>query len=336
MKSTSYNLAMSYIFGGRDGDRPAAINPTSVACRELMAAAEAWFPQAHTNPEAMARLALAGHELLGFDSVMPEYSVHQESAALGAEMDWGAPDMMPDGKTFPYADFSDIIIPDNLLEKPSMAVVLRALEILRRQVGGKALILGKVMGPWTLSYHMAGTQNFLTAVGRKKYDQVRRMIESLAPVTISYANAQFRAGADAVVVADHATGNLIGPHHYRELLLPLHQAVMKAINGPVILHVCGRTLDRMDMFAATGADVYHFESANDPAAALKAVNGRISLTGCVNNPQVLLEGTPEDVRAAARSVVKAGIKLVSPECAVPLTTPIANLKALTAAVKEGF
>lgn len=327
---------MSYIFGGREGDRPAAINPTSVASRELMAAAEAWFPEAHTKPEAMARLALAGHELLGFDSVMPEYSVHQESAALGAQMDWGGPDMMPDGKTFPYADFSDITIPENLMEKPSMAVVLRALEILRRQVGGKALIIGKVMGPWTLSYHMAGTQNFLMSIGRKKYDPVRKMIDSLAPVTISYANAQFRAGADVVVVADHATGNLISPHHYKELLLPLHQAVMKEINGPIILHVCGRTIDRMEMFAATGVDVYHFESANDPMEALKAVDGRISLTGCINNPQVLLEGNPEGVRAAVRSVVKAGIKLVSPECAVPLATPIANLQALTAAVKEGF
>jgi len=336
MKSTPYNLAMSYIFGGRDGDRPAAINPTSVACRELMAAAEAWFPEAHTDPEAMARLALAGHELLGFDSVMPEYSVHQESAALGAEMDWGAPDMMPDGKTFPHADFSDIVVPENLLEKPSMAVVLRALEILRRQVGGQALVIGKVMGPWTMSYHMAGTQNFLTAVGRRKFDQVKKMIDQLAPVTIAFANAQFRAGADVVVVADHATGNLIGPHHYRDLLLPLHKTVMAEINGPVILHVCGRTIDRMAMFADTGVDVYHFESANDPAEALKAVDGRISLTGCVNNPQVLLEGTPDDVRAAVRGIIKAGIKLVSPECAVPLTTPVANLKALTAAVKEGF
>lgn len=336
MKSTPYNLAMSYILGGRDGGRPAAINPTSVACGELMAEAGAWFPEAHTKPEAMARLALAGHELLGFDSVMPEYSVHQESAALGAEMDWGGPDMMPDGKTFPHADFSDIVIPENLLEKPSMAVVFRALEILRRAVGGRALIIGKVMGPWTMSYHMAGTQNFLMAVGRRKFDQVRKMIDSLAPVTIAFANAQFRAGADVVVVADHATGNLIGPGHYRDLLMPLHQQVMKEINGPVILHVCGRTIDRMAMFADTGIDVYHFESANDPAEALKEVGGRISLTGCINNPRVLLEGSPEDVRAAVRATVKAGIKLISPECAVPLTTPIANLKALTAAVKEGF
>ncbi len=336
MKSTPHNLVMSYIHGGRRGDRPAAVNPTSVACEGLMKAAEAWFPEAHLQPETMARLALAGHEALGFDSVMPEYSVHQESAALGAEMDWGSPTMMPDGKTFPHADFSEIVVPQNLLEKPSLAVILRALEILRRQVGGRATVIGKVMGPWTMAYHMAGTQNFLMAVGRKKFDLVRRMTESLAPVTVAFANAQFRAGADVVVLADHITGNLVSPRHYRELLFPLHQQLIREIGGPLILHVCGRTLDRMDLFAQTGVDVYHFESANDTAEALKVVDGRISLAGNINNPEVLLQGTPDDVRRAVREAVKTGLDLIAPECAVPLTTPLENLRALTAAVKEGF
>jgi len=49
----------------------------------------------------MADLALAGHEILGFDTVMPEYSVHQEAAALGSRVDWGDRDMMPDARTAP-------------------------------------------------------------------------------------------------------------------------------------------------------------------------------------------------------------------------------------------
>lgn len=336
MTSTPLDLVMSYLSGGPDGDRPAAVNPTSIACRELMKEAGAWFPEAHVNHETMARLALAGHEILGFDSVMPAFSVHQESAALGADMDWGSPEMMPDAKNALYADFSDVVIPENILEKPSISVVLRALEIMKAKLGSRAAVFGKVMGPWTLSYHMAGTQNFLLTVGRKKFDQVRRMLEQLAPLTIKVANAQFAAGADVVVLADHATGNLVGAYHYRDLLLPLHQQIMKEINGPVILHVCGRSLDRMDYFAQTGVKAYHFESANNARKALEIVDGRIALTGNINNPQTLLEGSPEDVRAAVRQVVADGIKLVSPECAVPLTTPVANLKALTAACREGF
>jgi uroporphyrinogen-III decarboxylase len=83
MKATSYNLFMSALYGGRKGIRPPVGNPTSIACVELMKACRVFFPEAHLNARAMADLALAGHELAGFDTVMPEYSVHQESAALG-------------------------------------------------------------------------------------------------------------------------------------------------------------------------------------------------------------------------------------------------------------
>jgi len=326
---------MSYLYGGRNGDRPAAITPTSVICQDLMDAAETWFPEGHTNPEAMARLALAGHEIAGFDCVMPSFSVLQEAAALGAEVDWGRPDMMPEGKTFPYADFSDIKVPENILEKPSIAVVLRALEILRRQVGGKVTIVGKFMGPWTQSFHVAGVQNFLLAIGRKKYDMVKKMLASLVPVAVKVANAQFKAGADVVVMSDHATGNLVGPNHYRDILWSFHKELFPQINGPVMLHCCGRILDRLDYFAQTGADAFHFESANNATEALKVVNGRITLSGNINCPHTLL-GSPEDVHKEVRAAIAAGIRLVSPECVVPLTTPLANLKALVEAVKEGF
>jgi [methyl-Co(III) methanol-specific corrinoid protein]:coenzyme M methyltransferase len=133
MKSTSHNLVMSALYNGRKGDRPPAGNPTSIVCHGLMDAAGVSFPEAHVDANAMADLALAGHEILGFDTVMPEYSVHQESAALGCDVDWGDRDTMPDSKTSPYADFSDIQIPENILEKPPMRVVLDALSILRHR-----------------------------------------------------------------------------------------------------------------------------------------------------------------------------------------------------------
>ena len=134
MKDSSYNLIMSAMFNGRKGHRPPVGNPTSIVCHGLMDAAGVSFPQAHLNANAMAELALAGHEVLGFDTVMPEFSVQQESAALGCEVDWGSRDRMPDNKNFTHADFSDIVVPHHLLEKPSMKVVLEALSILRRLV----------------------------------------------------------------------------------------------------------------------------------------------------------------------------------------------------------
>jgi MtaA/CmuA family methyltransferase len=336
MKATSYNIFMSALYGGRKGLRPPAGNPTSIACVELMKVCGAFFPEAHLNARAMADLALAGHELAGFDTVMPEYSVHQESAALGCEMDWGTQTRMPDAKTAPHADFSDVIVPENILEKPSLRVVLDALSMLRRKVGGQVAIIGKVMGPWTLSYHMAGTQNFLLQLGLGEKDKINRMLRQLMPVTIAFANAQFRAGADAVVLADHATGNLVGPYHYRDHLLPIHQEITAQVGGPMILHVCGNCLDRLELFAESGVDAYHFEWQIDARTVVEKIGKRISLIGNLNNPKTLLQGAPEDVYRQARDAIEAGVDIIGPECAIPLTTPLANLRAISVAVRDGY
>jgi [methyl-Co(III) methanol-specific corrinoid protein]:coenzyme M methyltransferase len=294
------------------------------------------FPQAHLEAKAMADLAYAGHAVLGFDTVMPEFSVNQEAAALGCEVDWGGRNQMPEVKTFPYADFSDVQIPDHFLEKPSIKVVLDAISALRRQVGGQVAIVGKVMGPWTLSYHMAGVQNFLLQVGLGEKDRVVRMVRQLMPVTIAFAEAQFQAGVDAVVVADHATGNLVGPYHYEELLLPIHEELTSEIGGPLILHVCGNCSDRLELFAASGFDAYHFEWQVDARQAVAAVGDRISLVGNVNNPEVLLSGMPEDVYLQVRYAIDAGVHIIAPECAIPLSTPLENLEAIVSAAREGY
>jgi len=336
MKPSSYNLVMSALFNGRKGDRPPVGNPTSIVCHGLMDAAGVSFPEAHLNANAMAELALAGHEVLGFDTVMPEFSVQQEGAALGCEVDWGDRDRMPDNKNFPHEDFSDIQVPDNFLEKPSIKVVLDALSILRRHVGGSVAIVGKVMGPWTLSYHMAGTQNFLLQIGMGEIDKVTKMLKQLMPVTIAFANAQFQAGADIVVMADHVTGSLVGPYHYEEILLPVHQEVPRRINGPIILHVCGDCTDRLELFARSGVDAYHMEWQVDARLAVEKIGRLVSLVGNVNNPEVLYQGTPEDVYKQVRYAVQAGVNIIGPECAIPLATPMENLKAIVEAAHQGY
>jgi len=217
-----------------------------------------------------------------------------------------------------------------------MKVVLDAISILRRHVGGKVPVIGKVMGPWTLSYHMAGTQNFLLQIGLGEIDKVNKMIRQLIPATIASARAQFQAGADIVVLADHATGNLVGPRHYQELLLPIHKELTREIDGPLILHVCGNCTDRLELFSQAGFDAYHFEWQVDAKRAVETVGDRMSLVGNVNNPQALLQGTPEDVYKQARYAIAAGVHMIGPECAIPLPTPLENLKAIVAAVHEGY
>jgi len=326
---------LSGLLGGRKGKRISVGNPTSIVCNELMDMMGIYFPEAHLDARQMAELAAAGYEILGFDTIMPEFSVQQEAAALGCEVDWGNKDMMPDAKTHPVKEIEDINIPDNLLEKPSMRVVLESISLLRKEYGDRVAILGKVMGPWTICYHTVGVQDFLlmTLIEPEK---VKRLLDAYMEVTVAFANAQLQAGADAVVLPDHATGNLVSPKTYKEFLVSVHHEMLGRIGGPTILHVCGDCADRLDIFAEEGYDGYHFEWQVDAREAVRIVNGRISLIGNINNAQALLRGTPEDVYKQARYSIEAGVDILAPECAVPLQTPVSNLKAIVEAAEEGY
>ena len=107
---------LSALFGGRV-DRTPVGNPTSIATVELMEATGAFFPDAHLDPEKMAMLAAAGHDLLGYDTIAPVFSVQQEAAAMGCEVDWGDPTNMPANITSPYQDPEAISIPLDFLER---------------------------------------------------------------------------------------------------------------------------------------------------------------------------------------------------------------------------
>jgi [methyl-Co(III) methanol-specific corrinoid protein]:coenzyme M methyltransferase len=309
-------------------------NPTSIVCIELMEKTGVFFPEAHLDPKKMAQLAAGGYEILGFDTIMPEFSVQQEAEALGCLVDWGSPTMMPDAKTHPMKEVEDLQIPENLLEKPSMKVVLEALELLRKDYGNYVGIVGKVMGPWTLSYHLAGVQEFLlwTIIDP---DKVRAALERLKEVSILFAQAQLQAGADVVVIADHATGDLVSPKTYQDFLLPVHQEMNQRIGGPTILHLCGNCSDRLRLFVEAGFDAYHFEWQVDAKMAVRVINREMSLIGNISNRDVLFGGTPKDVYKQARYSIEAGVDILAPECAVSLQTPLVNLKAIVEAAREG-
>lgn len=321
---------LSSLLGGRT-DRPPVASVTSVANVEQMELTGAFFPDVHLDGAKMARLAAAAYDVLGYDAVMPYFSVQAEAAALGCEVDWGDIENMPVERSHPWPEPDQVRIPDGFLDAPSILAVLDAIRILRNEYGDRVAIVGKVMGPWTLSYHLHGVQDFLaeTILDPAK---VRGFLDRLKEVTVLFGRAQIRAGADALCIADHATGDLVGPWTYRDFLLPYHQELTQRLGCPTILHICGNTLDRMDHICRSGFDCFHFDSKVDARDAVEVVRGRISLMGNVNNPELLLHGTPAEVAAAARYAVEAGVRIIGPECAIPLRTPLENLKAVVQGV----
>ena len=314
-------------------DRPPVGSATSVVSVELMEEVGVFFPQAHLEPEAMAELAASAHTILGHDIVMPIFSVQHEAEALGCAVDWGRRDLMPDVREHPCRNASDIRIPTDFLERPSCQVVLRALRLLKERFADEAAVMGKVFGPWTLSYHLFGTEQFLVDTVLRA-DEVRRALDILKEVTVTFARAQLEAGADCLCLPDHATGDLISAETYRDFLFAIHQELAERIEAPVVLHICGDTSDRLPDIARTGFDCFHYDTKVPAARARELAGDGLALMGGVNDPVTLASGDVDAVRREVRAALDARIDIIAPECAVPLDAPLRGLLAIRQAVDE--
>ena len=72
---------------------------------------------------------------------------------------------------------------------------------------------------------------------------------------------------------------------------------------------------------------------HDLDSAVAQARGKMTLMGNINNPSLLLYGTPQQVAQACTQAVQAGVHILAPECTVPLATPTANLQALVDVAK---
>ena len=189
------------------------------------------------------------------------------------------------------------------------------------------------MGPWSLGYHCFGVEKFLL-MSLDDPDKTRRCLEKMKQATIEFGRAQIEAGADAITLPDHATGDLVSGEYYDRFLKEMHTQFVEDIPIPIILHICGRTVDRMDYIAQTGMAAFHYDSKNKPVESMETVTQRISLVGNINNPETLYAKGPEEVAAEVVENLDAGVQLIGPECAIPLQTPIENLKVIPEAVRQ--
>jgi MtaA/CmuA family methyltransferase len=316
-------------------DRTPVCNPTSVATVELMDLVDAPFPEANRDPERMARLAATGYTELGFDTIMPVFSIIQESSAIGAKIQWEQKDNWPTVKMREpiYSGPEDIRLPDYWLNHTDTQCVIQAIRILRREFGDEVAIIGKTMGPWSLAYHTLGVEPFLL-MSLDNPGKTKQCLDKLKEVTIRFGLAQIEAGADALTLPDHATGDLVSGDYYARYLRDMHIEFAETLPCPLILHICGHTVDRMEYIAQTNMAAFHYDSKNDPAESMAIMKNRISLVGNLNNPETLFSKGPEEVRREVFKNLDAGVQLVGPECAIPLQTTIENLKEIPRAVRE--
>ena len=247
-------------------------------------------------------------------------------------MDWGGPSKLPSYTSHPWQRVEDAVIPGDLLDRPPISTYLQATRLARSaypEIG----VIAKVMGPFSMVQVMHGVGQTMMAMIDAP-DLIRRFLGVAVDILVACANAEIEAGADAVAIGEGgAGGNMLSPRMHRAFLLETHRRMMREIQGPTIMHICGDITPRLDALREAGLTCFNFDWAIEPRVMVEAAAGAFSLMGNVNTTDLLL-GAPGEIAEQVRANLAAGVGIIGPGCAVSPECPNANLRAMVDAVRE--
>ncbi len=214
------------------------------------------------------------------------------------------------------------------------------LRSLKREVAGRAALIGFCGAPWTLATYAVeggGTKSFanVKSLMHREPALLEALLGKLADACGDYLAAQIEAGADVVQVFDTWAGELSRADYDRFGRPPLERLLArlpKRGEVPVILFASGSS-HLVDSFAGMPADVISVDWKLPLDEARRRANGK-ALQGNVD-PGVLLgpaEGVTAAVLTARRAAGPVG-HIVNLGHGILPPTPPENVAAFVAAAR---
>lgn len=322
---------------GEPVDRMPVISVCQHATYEQMEELDAYWPDALHDAEQMARLAGGAYSLLGFDAVRAPFCQTHEAEAFGAILKDGGKTGLPSVMKHPYKLGDNIELPADFLSRGRIPALLEAIRILKRDLGDKVIVMGGIIGPFSVaSMFFEVTEFLMTAF--KKPEQIAPYVELGERAGTMLAQAMIEAGADVICVEDMmASMDMISPKIYRTSAWEPGKKQVEAISVPTIIHICGKLDPIVVDIAKTGCAGISVEpNVNVPLALEKFQAEGITtpLIGAIDPVNTLFAGDIDKVKAETRECMAKGFTMISPGCAVPPATKTDVLRAMVEVVNE--
>jgi [methyl-Co(III) methylamine-specific corrinoid protein]:coenzyme M methyltransferase len=317
-------------------DRMPAVCFTQTATVEQMEASGAYWPEAHADATKMATLAEAGHTVIGFEAVRVPFDITAEAELFGCGIKAGDLKQQPSVIKHVVKNLEDLDkLRDYNLNEGRIGQVLEAVKILSEKYGKELPVIGSMIGPFSLAQHLNGDAWFGNLFTGEEV--VPALLDFCSDFNVAYAKAMVENGADTIAIIDPtASYELIGGEFYEKYALPYQKKIvdaMKELDVATVLHICGNTTKGLSIMEKTGVEGISVDQRVDIATAKSNVENTL-IIGNLDPVAVLWNGTPEDVAAAAKKVLDAGVGLLSPGCGIVSMTPTANLQKMVECAKN--
>jgi len=212
--------------------------------------------------------------------------------------------------------------------------VIAALRDTKSQIGNEYVVTMTAWGPYTLGARMVGEEMMMKA-SFKKPDFVHKVTDFATDLLIHLYDPIVSDGTlEVISLADPtASGDLISKKQFETFALPYLKKFTdwaKSKNAHTLVHICGNTTDRLDLFPQTGASCISLDHKTDIVKAKDMLHGKMCFAGNIDPVNIMLQGSVQDVEDACKRVIEtAGTEggfVLMPGCDIPPTVPYENIQ----------
>ena len=294
------------------------------------------------NAQLMAKSQIETYKMFGHDVVKIYTDLYTMAEAMGAEV------------VYPLDETAHLEKPaiNNVLEidrlQPpdpyrdgQLPQFLEAMKIALDAVGNEVGVIGAITCPVTNASFLIGAEN-LVRLMIKNPPAVHKLCEVSLQANLRYAEAVIDAGCGLTLNDPIASSTIISPKQFREFAFPYLKRLIEYIHSrgkTVTLHICGKTNKIWDDMVNTGADCLSIDNIENLEVLKNQVGHQVRIMGNVDPSSIMLQGTPQEVRAAVVSCLEKAYDspkgyIVASGCGLPVETPFANIHAMMNTVRE--
>lgn len=302
------------------------------------------FAELSSDADKMTQMLVEMSERLQCDIVYAGSGYNNfHAAALGGRIKFlqrGAPDLEE-----PFVTSEDDLARLNIedIDKDeTINTVKEALRKTKKAIGDKYVVTMTAWAPFTLAARFVGEDVMMKAIF-KKPAFAEKAIDFATDLLIHLYKPLVDEGTlEVISLADPtASGDLIAKREFAKFALPGLRRFTdwaKSKNAHTLLHICGDTTDRLELFPETGASCISVDHKVDIAKAKEVLYGKVCFAGNVDPVAVMLHGSMQEVEDSCKRIIETagtdGAFVLMPGCDIPPDVPYANIQKFIQVARE--
>jgi len=303
------------------------------------------FKKYVSDAAALAEAEVKTARAFGWDAAIVSSDVGAYASAFGADV------QMPDddvprllGAAIRPAsareDFDKLDPPESYLERGRVAEMIRAVGLIKREVGDELAVIGWTEGPFQGLMLLLGADPGAIFLIKRDPGLLKEMIAWYGEFELAVAKAMIDEGAD-IIGAGESVGYFMSPETFLEYVYPFEKDVFGKINeygAPVLIHCCGHVPQCVGFASEVcPGGAINFDYQVSLARAKKQIGHDVTIMGNLDCNRLLHLGSVKQVEKACKKAIQeaapGGGFWLSGGCEIPRDMPYENMQAMLRAVR---